>query len=272
MKFEEKLELIRRGLDEVRANRKKELEPSEPPENKSDSDLRCDYFALTWAYEQTSDPIVKDVYKEAADEIADELTRRGIRVVRPGEKSPACEMESADPAACMQLEDEIADKLTEQADATCTDLIRNWHRKIDELQEYLNQYRQSLALIENLITESSVKSVPGPQQPAGPEDIRNETAEIKEITAMVSTVFLPQQEFCNKVNQLAAMEPCIDKIVRLPWNPLLKQLSKLLADKQHLMVRHPEVFPESENAEYTAAVAELADVVARLVNNGGKNE
>jgi len=148
-------------------------------------------------------------------------------------------------------------------------VIMDWHNKIDELQKYLDQYRQNLALIENLITELSVKSVPGPQQPAGPENIQNRTAKIKETTAMVSTIFLPQQEFCNKLNQLAAMEPCIDKIVRLPWDPLLKQLRKLLVDKQLLMIHHPEVFPESENAEYTAAVAELADVLEKLVNNGG---
>lgn len=86
-------------LDEVCANGNKELEPPEPLENKSDSDLRCKYFALTWAYEQTSDPLGKDIYKEAANKLADELTRRGIRAVRPGEKSPACEMESADLAA-----------------------------------------------------------------------------------------------------------------------------------------------------------------------------
>lgn len=36
-------EKIRRRLDEVCANGKKELEPSEPLESKSDSDLRCDY-------------------------------------------------------------------------------------------------------------------------------------------------------------------------------------------------------------------------------------
>lgn len=155
---------------------------------------------------------------------------------------------------------------------TCSsDLIRNWHSKIDGLQEYLDRYNQNLALIENLITESPVKPVPGPQQSDDPESIRNETAEIKELTAMISTVLLPQQEFCDKVNQLAAIEPCIDKIVRLPWIPLLKQLRKLLADKQQLMIRHPEVFPESENAEYTVAVAELADVLERSVNNGGKN-
>lgn len=153
----------------------------------------------------------------------------------------------------------------ERNSPTCSsDLIRNWHSKIDKLQEYLDQYRQNLALIENLITESSVKPVPGPQQPAEPENIRNETAEIKELTAMISTVLLPQQEFCDKINQLAAMEPRIDKIVRLPWIPLLKQLRKLLADTQHLMIHHPEVFPESENAEYTVAVAELADVLEKF--------
>lgn len=267
-------------LDEVCANGNKELEPPEPLENKSDSDLRCEYFALTWAYEQTSDPLGKDIYKETANELADELTRRGIRVVRPGEKSPAREMESADPATCKQLEDEIADKLTEQADTACmtalcptcgSDLIRNWHSKIDKLQEYLDLYSQTLALMENLIAESS-KSGPGSHQPAEPESIQNKTARIKEITAIVSTIILPQQEFCDKVNRLAAVEPCIDKIVRLPWTPLLKQLSKLLADRQHLMVHHPEVFPESEDAEYTAAIAKLADVLARSVNNGGKNE
>lgn len=148
-------------------------------------------------------------------------------------------------------------------------MIMDWHNKIDGLQEYLNQYRQNLALIENWIAESSIKSVPGPQQPAGPENIQDRTAKIKEIMAMVLTVFLPQQEFCDKLNKLAAMEPCIDKIVRLPWDSLLKQLRKLLADKLHLMIHHPEVFPESENAEYTAAVAELADVLEKLVNNGG---
>lgn len=159
----------------------------------------------------------------------------------------------------------------ERNSPTCgSDLIRNYHSKIDKLQEYLDRYNQNLALIENLIAESSVKSVPGPQQSDDPESIRNETAEIKELTAMISTVLLPQQEFCDKLNKLAAIEPRIDKIVRLPWNPLLKQLSKLLADTQQLMIRHPEVCPKSEDAEYTAAVAELADVLAKL-NNGGKN-
>lgn len=114
MGFKEK---IRRRLDEVCTNRKEELEPPEPLEKKSDADLRGDYFALTWAYEHTTDPLQKDLYKEVANELAEELTRRGIRVVRPGEKSPACEMESTNHAACMQLEDEIADKLTEHADA-----------------------------------------------------------------------------------------------------------------------------------------------------------
>lgn len=245
-------EKIRRRLDGVCMNREEELELPEPLENKSDSDLRCDYFALTWAYEHTSDPLGKDIYKEAANELADELTRRGIRVVRPGEKSPA--------------------GMTDLCPTCGSDLIRNWHSKIDRLQEYLDLYRQNLALIANLIAELSVKSVPGPQQPDEPENIQNETAEIKKLTAMISTVLLPQQEFCDKLNQLAATEPCIDKIVQLPWNPLLKQLRKLLTDMQHLMIHHPEVFPESENAEYTTAIAELADVLEKSINNGGKHD
>ena len=108
-------EKIRCRLDEVCTNRKEKLEPPEPLENKSDSDLRGDYFALTWAYEHTQDPLEKKIYKDAANELADELTRRGIRVVRPGEKSPTCKMESTDPEACEQLKDEISDKLTKQA-------------------------------------------------------------------------------------------------------------------------------------------------------------
>lgn len=87
----------------------------DPLKKKSDSDLRCEYFALTWTYEQTANPDVKEVCECSGNKIADELTRRGVKVFRPWGTDPTCKMEATDPEACEQFKDEIADKLTKQA-------------------------------------------------------------------------------------------------------------------------------------------------------------
>ena len=116
MGLEDMLERRLNEAAEAEIEKRKNTKRTNPHKKKSDSDLRCEYFALTWTYEQTANPDVKEVCECAGNKIAAELTRRGVKVFRPWGTDPACKIESADPEACEQFKDEISDMLTKQAE------------------------------------------------------------------------------------------------------------------------------------------------------------